>query len=83
MVASEGGADWTSNCIRQLWSLEAILSSITSAAGQCHPTSKTWAKPIHMPVKDSSDVSTSGSMVEREEDSIALQIFQQGPSYKC
>jgi hypothetical protein len=59
VVTSEGGANWTSSYIRQLWSWEAILSSTTLAAGHRRPTSKASTKPIYMLVKESGKVSTS------------------------
>jgi hypothetical protein len=59
VVASEGGADWTSSSIKRLWSWKAILLNITSAAGHCCPTSKASTKPIYMLVKESGKVSTS------------------------
>jgi hypothetical protein len=59
VVASEGGADWTSSSIKRLWSWKAILLNITLAAGHCRPTSKASTKPIYMLVKESGKVSTS------------------------
>lgn len=53
VVAKTGGEDGVSSSVKQLWSWEAVLLSITSAAGCCRPTSKATIWPIQKPVKGS------------------------------
>jgi hypothetical protein len=51
-----GGESSAASSIQQLWSLEAIFLSTSSAVGESRPTSKVFQRPIQKPVKGSGDV---------------------------
>jgi hypothetical protein len=54
-----GGESSAASSIQQLWSLEAIFLSTSSAVGESRPTSKVFQRPIQKPVKGSGTCLTS------------------------